>query len=457
MPTITVFKAQSDKGQDLLDNYIAPACIRIGARVKEAPAGSSPSYAMRVQLTSDLVLWDCSWEGDDSVYKSLNNWVKTTRSHLILSRTSLPRNVLSYFQCAPIHGVEFPNEALGEWLDRQLPLIIQGKYSHEAYQNESLARHYWMFEKPADFFLSFRGSRLTAAQSWKETFESELSVKVRTVPANELSYPTECVSGQQMWEGVARLMHEIKAIRRPVVFMSKDYFDSFWTSSEFLITIWMFGKHPITRQQILSEAYFAQNDKSPYLDNFWDRHSELGVPEVEQGGMDRFAKLINNSDPVTSAPETRIPARGPAKLIAWLLGKRMGYYDSEFLTEHFWEAVRVPCPICKPKCRSANEVDWNRHMSVDCSSGTDYFGYFVAQPSELASGRVTCPSCTSKLDLENKRGVRTLWVPIMSTEKDKSRPVIEQRKVWEVVEPNRLIGEQAEAGSVQGGNNISRE
>ena len=436
MPTITVFRVQNDNGQDLLDNYLRPTCTRIGARLKEAPANANRGHAMVSQSTSDLVLWDCSVENQGLVYDALTVWVKTTKKHVIVSRTPLPRNVLTHYQCAPVHGAQFSNEVLGEWLDKQLPMILHGKYSSETYQHGNLASHYWMFEKPASLFLSFRGTHEKKAQLWKQSFEGEHRMDVRMVPPNEYAYPTECVTYQQMWESVARLMHEMRATQRVAIFWSDDYFDSFWTASEFLTTLWMLERGRETGKTMLDEAFFVRDPSSLHVQPFRDGLTDLAVQLPDQAGMKRFAKLINNSDPITSAPETQVSPHGAAKLIAWLLRRRMGFYDPDFMASTFWHTVRVPCPICKPDRRSPREVDWHRHMMLlDDSPTVDYFGYFPVEPQTLETGTATCPRCSTTLHLENKRGIRTLWVPVQTTEPDKSRPALQTHKVWEVIKP----------------------
>jgi hypothetical protein len=434
MPILTVFKIQNNLGQNLLDEYIKPICRKMGVSLREAPANANRGYAVAAQATSDFILWDCSVE-QGHVYNALSMWVKTTRKHAIVSRTPLPRNVLTYFQCAPIHGEKFTNEIIGEWLDKQLPAILQGKYSNLPYQNKILASHYWMFEKPAKYFLSFRGTHQKDTEIWRQRFEQVHQTSVRMVPPNEYSYPTECVTLQQMWEGAARLMHEIRAIGRVLIYMTENYFDSFWTATEFLTTLWMLGRDPKTGKTMLDEAYFVRNKDSLDLQSFRDGFIEFAIPKLDQPAMDRFVGLINNGDPITSAPETQVPPSGLAKLVAAFTQSRYGYYEPEFTTQSFWHVVRVPCPICKPRNRLSSKIDWHRHMILaDATKSIDYFGYFPVETFELESGKVKCPNCHTTISLENKRGVRTLWVPIMTTEKDKSRPVIQEHKVWEVID-----------------------
>jgi hypothetical protein len=436
MATLTLFKVHNDDGQDLADNYLKPLCQQLGLNLRESKPDDDRGDALAYAAASDLVVWDCSVESGQ-VYNAFNMWAKTPpyKKHVIVSRTPLPRNVLTHYQCAPTHGKTFSNAELGEWLRIQIPAILKGHYSSQNYQNTILARHYWMRENPAEYFLSFRGSFEREACEWKKRFERENQTTVRMVPKREYSYETECVTQQQMWEGVARLMHEMRATGRVLIFLTEDYFDSFWTASEFLTALWMKGIDPATGKPMLDEVYFIRDWNSTQLQSIRDGMLDLKIPNL-QGLMDRFVKLINNGDPFTSAPETQIPPTGLAKLVK-LFVQNLGYYDPEFTTPSFWNTVRVPCPVCKPKGRKPHEVDWQRHMSLpDDTRQSDYFGYFPVQPHELESGQVQCPHGHPPLRLVNQHGVRTLWVPVLTTEKDKGRPAIQAHKIWEVVLDN---------------------
>ncbi|NUR25317.1 MAG: hypothetical protein HOV83_05620, partial [Catenulispora sp.] len=169
------------------------------------------------------------------------------------------------------------------------------------------------------------------------------------------------------------------------------------------------------------------------LESFRDGLLRMRVPMLDSAGMDRFVYLINNADPVTAAPETRVPARGLGRLIELAVKKRYGYYQPEFQTDEYWQRVRVPCPHCKPS-RDGSEVDWAEHMRLPADHDrTDYFGYFSADPADLASGWLTCPGCGHRLPVGNRRGTRTVWQPVQSTEADQDRPVLWRLPVWEVL------------------------
>lgn len=434
--TLTMFPVRNHHGQQLLDQYVRPICSRHNIQLKVSPVSANRGHSLAAQQTSTLVLWDCSVE-PGHVYHAFNNWAKTSRKNVILSRTPLPRNVLTYQQCAPIHGAQFTNEILGEWLDKQLAAILIGTYFSENYQSQDLARYYWMFQNPAEHFLSFRGTHQQEATLWKQQFETEHETSVRMVPENEYSYLTECVTLQQRWEGVARLMHEARSTGRILIFLSEDYFDSFWTASEFLIVLWMLGRDRRTGTSLLSVENIGvvRDWRQNEIQSFRAAMLGMAVPMTQPAEMDRFAALINNCDPFTAAPETQVPPRGMAKVMAWLLRGPFGYYEPEFMDASFWNTVRVPCPNCKPKRRKPEEVSWQQHMQIaDHSPALDYYGYFAVDPTSLESGRVKCPQCAIQLRLQNRRGVRTLWVPIMTTEVDKDRSVIQEHKVWEVTD-----------------------
>lgn len=434
--SIKVFPALNDAGEALYEEHIRPLCKRLGVKLTRA---QPKEYRQRSLSHGALppgnhILWDGSVE-TGHVFHAIDEWAKTSRRHVIVSRTPLPRNVLTHYQCAPMHGHSFTNEELGEWLGRQLNSILHDHYSSAAYQHPRLAHHYWMRENPADAFLSFRGTHEAIASDWAVRFHAAQGRSVRMVPKNEYAYPTECVTQQQMWEGVARLMHEMRASKQILIFYSSDYFDSFWTASELFTMLWMLGRDRRTGRSMLDsrQLFWVRDPHHTDLQPFPYGMIELGIPTTASDTMDRFVGLINNCDPFTSAPETRIPPRGPTKVLAWLLRGRFGYFDPEFLSDSFWETVRVPCPQCRPHQRSPRDVNWERHLALPDDTYTiDYYGYFPVQASDLARGALTCPNGHGPLRLVNRRPPRTLWVPIQSTEKDKDRPVIQQTPLWEV-------------------------
>jgi len=94
--------------------------------------------------------------------------------------------------------------------------------------------------------------------------------------------------------------------------------------------------------------------------------------------------------------------------------------------------VRVLCPHCRPKNRLPEQIDWEAHLRFDGGESVDYYGYFAVLPEELKTGSVTCPQCLKRVKIKNVRSPRTLWVPLMTTEEDQTRPIIVEQPLWEV-------------------------
>lgn len=441
MERLTFFGLPNEQSQELLEKFLSPICRRHGLQLVVAGEKENRATAMIHQRFSTFVVWDCSVEGPENVYRAFNMWSKLSKKNLLVSRTPLPRNVLAHHQCAPIHGHTLTNDVLAEWLDSHIFAVLRGTPATYRPQRSDLATNWWL-NRPGGYFLSFRGSHQAEAERWREMFQQESRTTVRMVPPNEYSYPTEVVTQQQMWEGVARLGYEMHAAGHVIIFQTGDYFDSFWTSSELLLTLarcgWN-GRRLISRAEHDRPGWgpltaeFVASPHGTALLPFKDGIRARSIPGLAPEAIDRLTKLLNNGDPLTSAPETQVPPEGLAKLIALITRRRLGFYDPEFMSEDYWHVVRVPCPRCRPRGRRPEEVDWFRHMHLaDSSPAVDYFGYFPARREELERGTVRCPGCGSQLRLVNRRGVRTLWVPVMTTERDQDRPVIQEHKVWEV-------------------------
>ena len=334
MVTISFYKVQNNQGQQLLDQYVRPICDRLGLRLLEARPNANRGDSLASQFKDDFILWDCSVE-DGHVYHALNEWVKNTKKHIIVSRTPLPRNVLTFHQCAPIHSHKLSNAEIGHWLEPYLRGLLSGdSHALEAAndRNKVFASLYWRSEHPANMFLSFRGSQQEAAERWSKQFTRETKLTLRMVPKQLYAYETECVSRQQMWEGVAHLNYEIKATGKAAIFLSDDYFDSFWTCSEPLSLIrWPRNIDGTT----INSAYIVSDCSSTELRPLAIETPSLPVPNLTRKQANRFWRILNNSDPLTSGPDTRIPPSGPAKILAFILRSTLGYYDPEFTANLF--------------------------------------------------------------------------------------------------------------------------
>ncbi|GAA3041023.1 hypothetical protein [Streptosporangium longisporum] len=431
--TLTIFVPPTDDGHDLLDTWVRPICARLGIRLLAALPGAGTAAVLAARRASAFVVWDCSVEGPEDVYAAFDMRAKLDPGSIVLSRTPLPRNVLTRAAHAPVHGETMENAELAEWLERRLRRAL-GIPSPPAPGPSRSPGHYWMFDRPADYFLSFHPAMRREAEEWRAAFEQAHSVTVRTVPPREYSYPGEVVTRQQMWEGVARLMYEIIGTGRVIVLPGPDHFSSFWPVSELLATLWLLPRG--STPPMITSAHVARSSGAIRRFEHLTVRSVLGVPRLSDAHADRFARLINNSDPITTVPRVRRLPQEPHGIVTGTV-KHLGHHDPELDGPGFWDELRVPCPVCAPTGGNAATVDWGRHMDLGWGSGVDHYGHFTVRREELGPAGVRCPGCGTHLRFVNDHGVRTLWTPSSEGGSDPDGPLIRRDSVWQVLPDDR--------------------
>lgn len=429
MKTIHYYQTHNNQGQELLDHYILPLANRLGfiLKVINSDRVTNRGHLLISSIQADWILLDLSIE-EGHCYGTLTETVKQSQKVMILSRTTLPRNVfVPGRMCAPIHGHSLSNAEIGQWVENTFETIAYKK-DGSVYPTTNLYLPKWATARPGNIFFSFRGPYETQAKQWAVQYQTTTNEVVRMVAEGEYSYPSECMTAQQLWEGVAKLGWEMDRCPKVMINYTPDYFDSFWTSSELLWLLLHRSNNNKVRETWLQ---FEGNIQPLTVGN----NGILPVPLLNAVERSALKPVIVNSDPHTAAPETQIPAQGLGKLIKAVLKPTLGYYRDEFTRQEWWKILRVPCPHCKPTLRQASQVEWIKHIQNHLTSynAVDYFGYFLVHTESLIQGSLKCPQCLNTIALENKRPSRYLWMPIQSTERDKERSMFVENKVWEVV------------------------
>lgn len=80
MARLTFFGLPNEPSQDLLENWVAPICRRRGLELAVAGPKENRATAMVHQAASRFVVWDCSVEGPEHVYRAFNMWAKLRRT-----------------------------------------------------------------------------------------------------------------------------------------------------------------------------------------------------------------------------------------------------------------------------------------------------------------------------------------------------------------------------------------
>jgi hypothetical protein len=247
---------------------------------------------------------------------------------------------------------------------------------------------------------------------------------LRIVPKGEFAYETECLSRQRMWEVVAQLANEVRVAKAVLLYLSGDYFDSFWTCLE-LLAIQFYRMRP---DQGIRDGYTA-DPLTGALHPLTFEAGDLPVAILTPQQRERFNHLRKNHDPGSVAPEGRRPRAGLFdQLIGWVV-QQIGFYDPEFSSSSWWRNMLVPCPNCRPHRRSAIDVNWNQHLAIEA------YGYFACSSDQLRVDEpMCCPRCRQAFFLTQVKPPRTLWIPGLTGRAwPQDMAVIEYEPVWEVV------------------------
>jgi len=427
MIRLFMWPADNDSGRELLDKYVRPIAKRLGAQLELPQPGDDRRRLCRALRECDAVVCDCSVE-PGHLYHNYVELPKVNNHAALCSRTPLPRNVYAFRQCAPPHGSELSNEVLGRWLEEVIPQIVRDGRAGGGFwrkmvasieqQNEGMANRVGMF-------VSYRG-RLYAEVCKKATeISSRIGLPWRVVLKGEFVYETECMTRQMTWATIAGIEREMQSARVVTMVVSDDYFDSFWTSSEMLITL-MFRRQPggaIAGGFLIKEEELASSQ--PVASQPFD------MPNLTPADAKEYRRLLRQGDPGLVAPEMRRGGKGLPGLFFKAISHLTGHTRSP-KGDWWWSEILVPCPSCSPRHRAPQEVDWSAHLRMDG------YGYFAVPRSHLGGrnrAAVTCPNCGGSVTLVNRRPPRTLWLPgPLGRPWPKEMEMIEREPLWEVLE-----------------------
>lgn len=425
-PVTFVWPVKNTLGQDLLNTYIRPLLAKHNVSLVLPTENDTRLRMGKAINRSHVLILDVSVE-DGHIYHKYNELPKVLNHILICSRTPLPRNVHAFHQIAPSYGQTFTNSQIADWLEETFPQVLERNREMSLWQR--IAGKYWNMSKDMSeqqrlrkqqvgSFISYRGTHWQQANDLADQLRNHTNLPVTLIQPRELATDAECMTRQRMWEVVVRLMDRIHYAQANYIYVSDNYFDSFWTRSEILAIAY-------TRKQwrnvrLESKVVRDVHDDLSDLDDF----DTLGIPALTDGQIQRLARITSNSDPGTMGPESveviRERSQGP-------LGE-LPYFQDTIWSERWWNDVMVPCPSCKPRHSQASEIDWERHLAIE-----DLW-YFPIQKEILQGDAVSidCPTCGTQITLNRLALPRTLWVP---GPRNKPWPetlqMIEPEYIWE--------------------------
>jgi len=217
---------------------LRPIVARLKDASLELPSpGDDRRRLIRAIKECTVVVCDCSVE-PGHLYHKYVELPKVNNHVIICSRTPLPRNVYAFHQVAPTHGSTLTNEEIAQQLSALIPAVAESGASQHGYWErmaQSFDAQIRSAEERIGLFTSYRGRLEAAVQGKAAEVAGRIGIKSRVVPKGEFAYETECMTRQMMWATVARLEQEIHYARAFLLVRSDDYFDSFWTTTEYFI------------------------------------------------------------------------------------------------------------------------------------------------------------------------------------------------------------------------------
>ncbi|HYP52339.1 MAG TPA: hypothetical protein VEQ42_02300 [Pyrinomonadaceae bacterium] len=428
MPKLFMWPAENEAGRELLERYVRPLAERLGARLELPQAGDDRRRLVKAIGECNAVICDCSVE-PGHLYHKYVELPKVNNHVVVCSRTPLPRNVYAFHQHAPRHGSELGNEVLGRWLDEVIPAVVAGDYAEGGYwqrMHASIEQQKSQVGSRVGLFVSYRGRLYEKVSAKAAEVAGHTGIPARVVPKGEFVYETECMTRQMTWATVAGLEQEMHWARGVMMVLSEDYFDSFWTTSELLITL-IFRRRPggeIDGGLLLSEEELSSSSR-PVAPN------SLDAPPPSAADVKEYKRLLRQSDPGVVAPEMRRGSEGLVGLVFKAITYATGHARSP-KGDWWWSEILVPCPRCRPRRRTAEELDWSAHLRLEG------YGYFVVPRARLqgrTQATVSCTNCRESVTLVNRRPPRTLWFPgPLGRPWPAEMEMIEREPLWEVLE-----------------------
>jgi hypothetical protein len=144
----------------------------------------------------------------------------------------------------------------------------------------------------------------------------------------------------------------------------------------------------------------------------------------------QYADRLRQSDPGVVAPEMRRTQSGITGLLFKAIAALTGHSRAPS-GDQWWNTVLVPCPNCRPRHRSEQQVHWEQHFAIEG------YGYFPVATAELAGQKeiaARCPRCEKEVALVNRRIPRTMWIPgPLGRPWPPEMEMIDHEPLWEAV------------------------
>lgn len=317
--SIALFPTRSSAGIELQNAFCTLAQNQFNLQVDVYPNATQRDFLLAV-FNYDLMVVDATIEADyrDSNYDIFTENPKTMEHVLIVSRSYLPINFFGFEESGvPIYHHSKTNADILQWLETKLKaplpslprekIIITNLVAQQEQMikmcvdlmERSMRSKQKLLDKQGRIFISYRNKYYKQVLELKQRIEAGeyhqgRKKTVTVIPVGSLVWENEILTPQRRWGIVSKTDRMITGAEEMWVYLSPDYFESWWTQSELVII-----QH-LNRERTKKIKLHIYD---PAQNRLRDDLSPSFTIQLEEKHQQRIIRWYSNSDDLTQGPE----------------------------------------------------------------------------------------------------------------------------------------------------------
>jgi hypothetical protein len=352
--TIAFFPTRSRAGVELQEAFRVLVQNQFNLRVDVYSNAIQRDFLLAV-LNYDLVVADATIEADlrDSNYTIFTENPKTMEHVLIVSRSYLPINFFGFDESGvPVYPHFKTNDAILQWLEVKLKAMLPSLPREKTIITNLVAQREQMIERCVDWteqgmrskqklleeqgqiFISYRNKYYKQVLALKQRIEAGEyhqgnQKSVTLIPVGSLVWENEILTSQRRWGIVSKTDRLITGAEEMWVYLTPDYWDSWWTQGELVILQHLNQGRPKKIKLHIFDSG-EQRLRDDFLPSF--------TFQLEEKHQQRINRWYSNSDDLTQGPEL---LKGIRRTKFWVNHLPPGLLDQYFSLRKFMMTPRV--------------------------------------------------------------------------------------------------------------------
>ncbi len=353
MKKIYLLTSNGPQGHDLAEQ-LATLAQRLSFEIVPI-FGFTQSDFISGYIAKRLQIIDLSMDEDPLVYDKAHP-VHTSR-HLYISRTHTPLNFRptsvairdseDQINSFPEFGETNTNHVICRWLSHRLPEFMrQSQFfipiiGRLLDMKKDAAKRKNDIQKSGSIFLSYRSSENQNISALAKQIEKASQKQCRYFAPGVIS--REAMSRMRRWNLLSLLDRYILSAEEIWTCLSEDYFYSWWTFGEFLVSVHRQTKNGTGHKPIIKK----------YRNGTLETWAEAEWPSISEAQHKRISKYFAFCDSFQMGPEALISHESIQNL---KLQFAESYYQDEVWEKEFWLNPIIECQACRQRSLPYNQI-----------------------------------------------------------------------------------------------------